>query len=109
MKVLIVAVLGAALAGCATSSEGLASASVDTTMTSPTKGPQQVATCVENSLNGGPKMGSDGDHYWVTRSNNFGATVTRWDFLPRAGGGTNVELRTSVPVNSGDDKVRACL
>lgn len=104
----IFAMVSAALvSGCATTAAGLADAEVDASLTSD-KAPREIALCAAESFNGNPKLGNDGDHYWLTRSNTYGATVTRWDFRPRQGGGTDIELRASIPVNSGDEKVRAC-
>jgi len=95
------------LSACAMSAGGLARTAVDQTYTS-TKTPQSVATCVVESLNGDNVIRNDGDHYWVLRMNGYGVPQTRWDFVPTPSG-TTVELRMSIPIASGDEKVRACL
>lgn len=97
-----------ALSGCATSAAGLYQSKVEQTFTS-NKEPQVVATCAAEALIGNNQLRNDGNHYWVLRFNGYGVPQIRWDFLPRQGGGTTVELRTSIDINSGDEKVRSCL
>ena len=95
------------LSACAMSASGLYRSSVEQTFTS-TRSPQSVATCVAESLNGNVQMRNDGQHYWVLRYNGYQVPQIRWDFLPTEAG-TRVELRTSIDIASGDEKVRACL
>lgn len=95
------------LSACAMSASGLYRSPVEQTFTS-ARSPQSVATCVAESLNGNVQMRNNGEHYWVLRFNGYQVPQIRWDFLPRDGGST-VELRTSINIASGDDKVRACL
>jgi hypothetical protein len=106
---LILALTGAlALQGCATSAAGLSKGKVDESYTS-AKAPSAVATCVVETLVGDPVMRNDADHYWIIRNNGYGMPAVRWDFLPKAGGGTTIELRSAIGINNGSDKVRACL
>lgn len=73
------------------------------------KAPGEVAGCVQQALNGGPTMGTDGIKYWVTRQSAVG-TAVRYDFLPATGGaGTVVEYRSRLRINNGLEKVKACL
>lgn len=72
------------------------------------KSPAIVAGCVQQSLNGGPQLGTDGSNYWVTRPNAFG-TAVRYDFRPAPNGGSVVEYRSRLKINNGVEKVRACL
>lgn len=96
------------LAGCATNQGGLLNQPIEQTFTSP-KQAGVVAGCVQQSLNGGPTMGTDGTNYWVTRQSAFGPAV-RYDFKPAASGhGTTVEYRSKIKVNNGVDKVKSCL
>lgn len=104
MKYAFIALL--ALSGCATSAAGLADSKVDTTVTSP-KSAQAFATCVAEALVGNNQLRNDGDHYWVLRLNTFGVPISRWDFRNTQNGST-AELRATINVNSGDEKVRAC-
>lgn len=98
----------ATLAGCATSSAGLYRTSVETTVQS-NKTSQQFATCVAETLQGNNPLRNDGDHYWVLRMNGYGVPIIRWDFLPRPGGGSVAELRTTLNfLSAGTTKVQAC-
>ena len=94
------------LAGCAASQGGLLEQSALETYTSG-KAAGVVAGCVQQSLQGGPTMGTDGTNYWVTRQNAFGPVV-RFDFKPSSTGSV-VEYRSRLRVNNGVDKVKACL
>jgi hypothetical protein len=96
------------ISGCATTAAGLGEAKVDETFTS-AKLPSAVATCAVESLIGDPQIRNDGDHYWIIRNNGYGLPAVRWDFLPREGGGTTIELRSAINMNSGADKIRPCL
>lgn len=108
MRLLITVLACASLAGCATSPAGLYKSKVEKTFTS-SKAPQAVATCAADNLKHNTQMRNDGDHYWVLRYNGYNIPQIRWDFLPREGGGTTVELRTSIDIMSGDEVIRACL
>lgn len=107
MKQSAVILAASALAGCATSAGGLQRSQVETTIDS-AKSPQAFATCVAEVLIGNNQLRNDGDHYWVLRLNGYGVPTARWDFLPRPEGGSRAELRASVSINTGDDKVRRC-
>lgn len=106
---LIIAVTSAlALQGCATSAAGLSKGKVDESYSS-AKAPSAVATCVVETLVGDPVLRNEGDHYWIIRNNGYGMPAVRWDFLPKAGGGTAIELRSAIGINNGSDKVRSCI
>jgi hypothetical protein len=98
----------ALLGGCASSQGGMLEQSALQTFVS-RKNPGEVAGCVQQSLRGGPTMGTDGKAFWVTRQNGLG-TVVRYDFLPNSSGnGTTVEYRSRLKINNGLDKVQSCL
>lgn len=97
----------ALLAGCATTAAGLGRSDVEQVIDSD-KPSQAFATCVAESLRWNVQLRNEGDHYWVMRINGYGTPTVRWDFHPREGGGSRAELRTSIPVMGGDEKVRAC-
>lgn len=107
MRTLLLAPL-MGLAACATTSAGLADTNLEETFAS-TKDPDEVATCAANRMRGDEQVVRDGDRYWFVRRNTYGAATTRWDFIPDGNGGTRIELRASVPMNSGAGDVRACL
>ena len=68
-----------------------------------------VAGCLQQSLHGGPTMGTDGTNFWVTRENAFGPVV-RFDFKPAQEGlGSIVEYRSRLGINNGVDKLKQCL
>lgn len=108
MRITIALVAALSLSGCATSSSGLARLDADQSHIS-AKPPGVVATCVVETLIGENHIRNEGEHYWVLRVNGYGIPMIRWDFTPRPDGGTLVELRATVNVNSGDEKVKACL
>ena len=97
----------AALAGCSTTSAGLAEIDVDATYESD-KSPKQVAICAVEQMSVG-EIRDDDVNYWIIRVNGWGVPVTRWDFKPREGGGTIVELRSHFGVNDGHNDVKPCL
>lgn len=105
----MMALVGAvALAGCAASQRGMLEQGSLETFTSD-KAPGVVAGCAQQSLRGGPSMGTDGTNFWVTRSSAWGVVV-RYDFKPSpAGAGSIVEYRSRLKINNGMDKVKACL
>lgn len=107
MRHLIVG-LAIGLTACATTSAGLYESPVEETFTS-TKPPSTVANCAADHMRGGAEVRNDGNHYWVLRQNGYGMTVVRWDFIPDGNGGTRIERRSSIPVNTGAGDVRACL
>lgn len=109
MRLILTASLAAiALSGCATSAAGLYRSKVEKTFTSE-KAPQSVATCAVENLKHNTQIRNDGEHYWVMRYNGYNIPQIRWDFLPRAGGGTTIELRTSIDIMAGDEVIKACL
>ncbi|NIJ37920.1 starvation-inducible outer membrane lipoprotein [Sphingopyxis panaciterrae] len=105
---LTVAIAALALTGCAASPAGLGKDEIDMTLVSPKK-PDVVAGCIALSLQGdNPAIRADENHYVVVRKNGFGAPVIRWDIIG-TDTGSRLELRSSLPVGSGSDKVKACL
>lgn len=108
VRLMTIVAVASLLSGCATSSAGLYRTAVDLRLESD-KTPQQVATCAAETMIGNPDLRNEGDHYWVLRTNGYAIPVARWDFMPRPGGGTIVELRATININSGDERVRACL
>lgn len=107
MKKLILLIAPAALAGCAMSAKGLGETNVEMTLESE-KSSQAWATCVAEALAGNTQLRNDGDHYWVLRYNGYNVAVSRWDFRPQPEGGSRAELRATISINTGDEKVRAC-
>lgn len=95
-----------ALAGCTMSASGLSKTEVEQTLTS-TKSPQAFATCAAETMIGNPQLRGEGDHYWILRMNGYGVPTARWDFTA-TGTGSRAELRSSIPVNTGDERVKAC-
>lgn len=93
------------LAGCASSSAGLYSTGVKSTVESE-KTSQQFATCVAEALMGDTELRSDGEHYWVLRM-VMGVPRHRWDFTPTATG-SKAELRSTGLAGAGEDKARDC-
>ncbi|MFN3943918.1 MAG: hypothetical protein ACK4K7_03165 [Allosphingosinicella sp.] len=96
------------MAGCTTSAAGLERGRLRMTVDSP-KSPQAFATCSADTMIGNVQLRGEGDHWWVLRFNGYGVPVTRWDFRAKPGGGTTAELRSSIPINTGDERVRNCV
>lgn len=96
-----------ALAGCTTTAGGLAELELDDTYESD-KSPKAVAICAAERMTGS-ELRDDDVNYWIIRDNGWGVPVVRWDFKPREGGGTIVELRASFGINSGHNDVKPCL
>lgn len=105
MKAIILAA-GLSLGGCTMSAKGLANSDLDMTVAS-TKSAQAFATCSAESMIGNNQLRNDGDHYWILRTNMYGVPITRWDFKPTPNGSI-AELRSSLGVNVGDERVKAC-
>lgn len=106
MKLLTLPLL-LALGGCAMSSAGLSKSDLDMTIPS-TKSPQIFATCVAETMIGDPQIRSDGTNYWIIRFNGYQIPVARWDFKPSSDGGSVAELRSTIGINTGDERVKAC-
>lgn len=107
MKSLIL-VAALALAGCASNQGAMLEQSALQTFSSAKK-PGEIASCVQQSLNGGPTMGTDGTKFWVTRQSAMG-TAVRYDFVPApTGAGSIVEYRSRLKINNGLSKVKSCL
>ena len=106
MRAFAIILLG--LSGCATSAAGLADSKVEMTLTG-ARPPKVVATCVADKLIGNNQLRDDGTNYWILRLNMYGFPVSRWDFKPDGNGGTVAELRASLSINTGDERVKACL
>ncbi|RVQ68747.1 hypothetical protein EKN06_00490 [Croceicoccus ponticola] len=108
MQKLAIAVLSIPLASCAANQAGLLKNDVIDTYFSE-KSAGVVAGCLQQSLHGGPTMGTDGTNYWITRQNALGPVV-RFDFKPAAtGSGSIVEYRSRLEINNGLDKLQTCL
>lgn len=107
MRAALVLVSALAVSGCATSAAGLAESDVEMTLFSE-KSPQAWATCAAESMIGSVDLRNDGTNWWVLRSNNFQTPVARWDFTPVAAGGSKAELRATISINTGDERVKAC-
>ena len=95
------------LIGCASTQAGVLEQEALQTFTSP-KPPGEVAGCAQQTLGGGPNMGTDGANFWVTRSSLYGVVV-RYDVKPAPAGGSIIEYRSRLKLNNGLDKVKACL
>lgn len=110
MKTGVVVLLAALASGCATSARELGQAEVDGVWES-ARSPQEVATCMAERLTGQNTIRNEGDHWWVIRQGNaFGWSFVRWDMWPKPGGGTRVELRSSIPAGTGEGRLRSdCL
>lgn len=107
MRVIAALAVSALLAACAANQGAMLEQDALQSFTS-TKAPGVVAACAQQSLNGGPTMGTDGTNFWVTRQSMAG-TAVRYDFKPNGSGGSTVEYRSRLKVNNGLDKVKACL
>lgn len=96
------------LSGCAVSAAGLSKGAVEKSWTS-AKSPQQVSGCLASKLIGSnPVFQDEQGHYVVVRNNGYGVPVVRYDIYA-AGGSTAVELRSSLGVGRGSDKLESCL
>lgn len=101
-------ICGVALNGCAMSAAGIGKGAVERQWTS-NKSAQQVAGCLAASLVGSnPVFEEVPGRYVVLRNNGYGVPTVRYDVF--AGSGvTQVELRSTIKVNRGIDKVERCL
>lgn len=102
-----VCIAAAALSGCAVSSAGLYQTSVRMTLVS-TKSATDFAACSADAMIGNPQLRGEGHHWWVIRTNGYQVPVVRWDFTDVEGGGSRAELRATININSGDERVRNC-
>ena len=107
MRIAVLILSAAALSGCAMSAKGLAKSDVEMTLYSQ-KTPQQWATCTAETMNGPVELRNDGTAWWVLRSNGYQIPTARWDFTPQPEGGSKAELRATISVNTGDERVKAC-
>lgn len=94
------------LSGCATSAAGLAKSDVELTLFSD-KSPQDWATCSAETMIGPVSLRNDGDHYWLLRINGYQVPTARWDFTS-TDTGSKAELRATISINTGDERVKAC-
>jgi hypothetical protein len=106
MRIPFVALL-ITLGGCATSAAGLYQSKVEMTVES-AKSAQSFATCSVETMIANNQLRNEGDHYWILRMNGYGVPVARWDFTNKPGGGSVAELRSSIGINTGDDRVKGC-
>jgi hypothetical protein len=95
--------------GCAMNARGLANSEVDETFTS-TRQSGEVASCINNALNWQHTLVQEPDgRYVIVRSHNmYGVPTVRWDIIPTPSG-TRIELRSSLGMFKGTEKVRECL
>lgn len=106
MRVILIATL--ALAGCATSAAGLKKGDVERQWTS-AKAPEQVAGCLaEKLIASNPVFKDEQGHHVVVRNNGYGIPISRYDIYA-VNGTTRVELRSSISINQGADKLESCL
>jgi hypothetical protein len=106
----LIAALAAALTvtGCATSGASLGQRKIVRQFTS-SKAPNQLAGCIALALNGNNSFVSEGEtHFVVLRNNGYGLPAVRYDIIGTPAG-SRVELRRAISINSGTDKVEACL
>jgi hypothetical protein len=101
------AAAGLVVSGCTMSAAGLERGRLQMTIDS-TKSAKAFAECSADTMIGNNQLRGEGDHYWVLRLNGYGVPVTRWDFRTKEGGGSRAELRSSIPINTGDERVRNC-
>jgi hypothetical protein len=106
MRALLAFVVGLSLSGCAMSAKGLEKSDLDMSVQS-AKSAKDFATCSAETMIGNNQLRSEGDHYWILRFNGYGIPVARWDFKPTHGGSI-AELRSTIGINSGDERIRAC-
>ena len=107
MRAALVILTALTVSGCATSAAGLAKSDVELTLFSD-KSPKDWATCSAETMIGPVSLRNDGEHYWVIRTNGYQIPTTRWDFTSVDTGGSKAELRATISINSGDERVRAC-
>lgn len=107
MKTVVAITFATFLSSCAMSAAGLAETDVEMMIPSE-RSSQDFAICVAESLIGDVELRNSGSHYWVLRQNAYGVPVSRWDFRPRPDGGSNAELRATISINTGDERVRNC-
>lgn len=70
--------------------------------------PEQIAACLDRSLNGKTKVTrSFPGTVEVARKNGFGMTMVKW-VLRRDAEGSTIELYDKLGINSGKDKAEAC-
>jgi hypothetical protein len=108
-RAILVLMAGCALSGCAMNAKGLAKGKVRATYSSQ-KPPKDLAVCIANSLNWQQNIFEESPNHWViTRSHNlYGAPTVRWDIFASTSGST-AELRSSLGMFMGKNKVEACL
>jgi hypothetical protein len=106
-RLLAAAAAGLLISGCSMSAAGLERGRLQMTIDSP-KSAKAFAECSADTMIGNVQVRGEGDHLWVLRFNAYGVPVTRWDFRTKEGGGSRAELRSSVPINTGDERVRNC-
>jgi hypothetical protein len=66
------------------------------------------ATCSAEHMIGNPQLRGEGNHWWIIRTNGYDVPVVRWDFTDIPEGGSRAELRATININSGDERVRGC-
>lgn len=92
------------LTGCVSTPAGLYDRPAVYSMTS-TRSAHDWATCLADNLPDA-QLRSEGDHYWVTRANNFGVFM-RYDFFPTSAGSRG-EFRHTSSLTVAGDAFRKC-
>ena len=93
-----------ALAGCATTPDGLARKEVKSVIPS-TKSAKEFATCVAENLPSA-SLRDDGERYWVVQD-MFGFPSFRWDFIPTETGSI-AETRSTALGDAGAKDAKKC-
>ncbi|MBB3034052.1 hypothetical protein [Alteriqipengyuania lutimaris] len=106
MRAILAIAAATTLSGCATSAAGLAATEIDASYSSE-KSPKDWALCVAEAFQGSNMLRDDGTNWWIIRPNSYGVPISRWDFKPTPTGSV-AELRSSIGLSDGDDKVRSC-
>lgn len=107
MRTSIIIGVAALLGGCATSGASLGKRDLVEQWSS-SKSPSDVAGCIALALNGDNSFVQQGASFVVLRKNGYGLPSVRYDIVPTASG-SKIELRRAISINSGTDKVKACL
>ena len=94
------------LAGCATTSGGLAEREAAATYQS-SKPARDLADCLSSTVTLRPVDALGGDAYVTLRKNAYGVPMSRYDV--KGGNQTTVEVRSNIIAAAGLDKVNACL
>lgn len=94
------------LAGCATTSGGLAERDIAVSYQS-TKPARDVADCLSSTVTMQPVEALGSDAYVTYRKNAYGVRMSRYDV--KGGNETTVDVRSNIVAAAGLDKVQRCL